>query len=76
MNALLKRLFLRDFFKSSVWGVSKFRLQRVPEGGACHTEGSVPRGVEGGAWDKSRPIALETVCMGAAGQIGTEGPEC
>lgn len=62
MNALLKRLFLRG----------SLRVQC----GACHTEGSVPRGVEGGAWDKSRPIALETACMGAAGQIGTEGPEC
>lgn len=59
-----------------MWGVSKFRLERVPEDGGCHTDGSVPRGVEGGARDRSRPMALETVCLGAAGQIGTEGPEC
>ncbi len=28
------------------WGVTDFRRERVPEGGGCNTEGSVPKGTE------------------------------
>lgn len=46
-------------------GIAKLFWEKVPEGGSCHTEGSVPwLGI----------LASETLCMGGAGHTGTEGP--
>ena len=32
------------------WGVTDSLGERVPEGGGCHTKGSVPEGPEFGSW--------------------------